>query len=125
LIFNLLCVGAGSALGGMMRYLTHATLYQWVPHHFPFGTLVVNIVGCSLIGFLGTLAEGRFLFHETQRLFLIVGFLGGFTTFSTFSFETWRLFQDGHVISAGLNVGSSVVGCFVGLILGVMLARLI
>ena len=123
--FNLFIVGLGSACGGISRYLVEGWVHQWSGSYFPYGTLVVNIVGSFLIGFLGTLFEGRFLVTPHQRLFLMIGVLGGFTTFSAFSFETWELFKDGELLNAAFNVSLSLVGCLGGVFLGVVVARLI
>ncbi|MCP9456478.1 MAG: fluoride efflux transporter CrcB [Nitrospira sp.] len=89
---------------------------------FPYGTLVVNVIGCFFIGFFSELAEGRGLFFPDARAFLIVGILGGFTTFSTFGNETMNLVRDGQWILALLNVGGQVLLGLGGVWLGYILA---
>jgi len=115
-------VALGGALGATLRYLVGLGLEQRLGSGFPFGTLTVNLVGCLLIGLLAALfvdaTEGR----EPLRLFLIVGCLGGFTTFSSFGLDTLRLLQDGAVAAAvGYVLASNLGGllaCWIGTRLG-------
>lgn len=112
-----LLVGTGGFLGSVLRYWMAAWVFRALGKPwFPVGTLAVNFVGCLLIGFLGGLAEHRRLFVQELRLFLFVGFLGGFTTFSAFAFETTNLLRDSRFIGACLNVGLQVL-------LGLLAAR--
>ena len=108
---ELLIVFIGSGLGGMVRF----TLGKWIDgkhdHHFPFGTLVVNVLACFALGFIIGLADHKQLLSPTARLFLAVGFCGGFSTFSTFSSETLLLFQQGHTVSSALYILVSVLLC--------------
>jgi CrcB protein len=112
----LLPVAIGSALGGMARYAMTVAVNDRADSTFPFGTLAVNVVGCLLIGVFIQLASGRFS-HATQAL-LTTGFCGGFTTFSTFSYEGIRLFQEGLwqravayvLLSVALGLGAFWVG---------------
>ncbi len=99
-------VAIGSAFGGMARYAMTAAVNDRADSTFPFGTLAVNVIGCLLIGVLFELASGRFS-HATQA-FLTTGFCGGFTTFSTFSYESVRLVQEGLWQRAVAYVGLSV-----------------
>lgn len=107
---NILIVGMGGFIGASLRYL----LSGWVQRlsgqaGFPYGTIAVNLLGCLLIGFLGGLAVNRGLFASESRLFLLIGVLGGFTTFSTFGYETLTLLRDGQLVIAITNVGIQVV----------------
>jgi len=119
---DLLLVFFGGGLGSMVRF----SLGKWVnslhTHHFPFGTLVVNIVACLLLGFVIGLADHRQLISPATRLFWTVGFCGGFSTFSTFSHETLYLLQNGHTLSLFLYIGLSLLLCvaatFAGLYAG-------
>lgn len=120
-----LILGIAGAFGTISRYLLDGFVHQILGPQFPYGTLTVNITGCLLIGFLGTLADEKFLFTPQWRLFLLLGFLGAFTTFSSFAYETWNLFKEDQFFLAGLNVCLNVVVCFVSLIAGVLSARLI
>src|SRR3989338_8924310 len=123
-MLKLFILGIAGAAGTISRYLLGGWTHQLFGAEFPYGTLVVNISGCLAIGFLGTLAEERFLISPQIRTALLIGFLGAFTTFSSFAYETWSMFKNGEVMMAGLNVLASVITCFVGLLIGVFLARL-
>jgi len=92
---------------------------------FPFGTMFVNILGSLLLGFVMETAELKTSISPLMKVFLGVGLCGGFTTFSTFSFETWRLLASGSTIPAMLNITASVLLCFVGLYLGIVFARMV
>ena len=101
---NLLLVGAGGFLGSVLRYLAGGAVQAAARHvHFPWGTLAVNAAGCLLIGLLGGLAATRHVLSPEQRLFLITGFLGGFTTFSAYGFETYYLVRVGEPGLAAAN----------------------
>jgi fluoride exporter len=118
-----LWVAIGSALGGIARYgLTRLTLSA--SGTFPWGTLSVNVIGCFVMGFVGTLAlsSGRFAIPEGVRLFLMVGICGGFTTFSSFSLDTFAIAQTGDWFKAATNVTLSVGLCVFPVALGHMLA---
>jgi CrcB protein len=109
---KLVWVGLGGFVGSAMRYLVS----RWVQQSthsasFPWGTLAVNVTGCFLVGALSYLADARGLLHAEARLFLIVGVLGGFTTFSAFSNESLNLLRDGENLAAALNVVANVVLC--------------
>ena len=112
-------------VGTVSRYLLCGWIHRFFGAEFPYGTLVVNISGCLAVGFLGTLAEERFLISPQIRAALLIGFLGAFTTFSGFAYETWTLFKDGEMLLAGINVLASNAVCFIGLIVGFFLAHLI
>lgn len=122
-----LWIALGSALGGVTRYW----ISGWVAHRFgesfPWGTLLVNVSGSFLIGFIATVSDpdGRFLLHPRTREFLMIGVLGGFTTFSSFSLQTLRLAQDREWLYAGLNVVLSVALCLLAVWLGHVAARLL
>jgi CrcB protein len=92
---------------------------------FPIGTFSVNMLGCFVIGFLGQLSESRGLFQSDARLFLFVGVLGGFTTFSSFGFETFQLMRDGEFLYAGMNAVLQVVLGLLLVWLGWVLGRLV
>ncbi|HEY9716135.1 MAG TPA: fluoride efflux transporter CrcB [Trichormus sp.] len=110
-----LIVFLGAGLGGVLRYLMSPAVQNlskdW---SFPIGTFSVNMLGCFIIGFLGQLAESKGLFQGDTRLFLFVGVLGGFTTFSSFGFETFQLLRDGQILYAMLN---AVLQVAIGLLL--------
>jgi CrcB protein len=119
-----LWVAVGSALGGLARYsLTRWTL-GW-SSSFPWGTVLINVLGAFVIGFFGTftLASGRFAVSENTRLFVMVGLCGGFTTFSSFSLQTFDLLRSGAWGKALANVLLSVVLCFAAVAVGHILAQ--
>ncbi len=94
----LLYIGAGSFLGGISRFLSTRYIQNSVLSNFPYGTLAVNVIGCFIIGLLFGLSERGNLTNTEWRLFLTVGFCGGFTTFSTFSLENIILLRDGEYL---------------------------
>jgi len=107
-LWQILVVGLGGFLGSAARFLLSGFVHRLLPPTFPFGTLVVNLAGCLAIGYLSGLVQVRSLFGPSQRLFLLIGFLGGFTTFSTFAYETLALAQASEFFKAALNVGAHV-----------------
>ena len=109
-VLHALLVGCGGFLGALLRYGVRGLVQRSVPAaSFPYGTLCANLLGCLLIGVLAGLVESRQLFTPEQRAFVFVGVLGGFTTFSTFGFETVALARDGALLAAIANVGVHVV----------------
>jgi CrcB protein len=101
---QLLLIAVGGAAGAVARWLLAGQAQRLVEGPFPLGTLVVNVVGCILIGYLATALAGPVLVREEVRLGLLVGLLGGFTTFSSFGYETIALLRDGQAGAAALNV---------------------
>ena len=116
-------VAVGSALGGLARYGLSGVVARSFGETFPWGTLVVNVVGSSLIGLFATVTgpDGRVLVSPVTRQFWIIGIFGGFTTFSAFSLQTLSLAQEGEWLRAGGNVVLSLVLCLVGVWLGAAL----
>lgn len=115
----------GGAFGTLARYLLAGAVYRIWGASFPYGTLVVNLTGCWLIGFLVVLSEEKFLLGPTSRIFLMIGFCGAYTTFSTFMLETANLMKDGENVRAFLNVLLSVLLGFAALRIGILSARFI
>jgi CrcB protein len=116
---------AGGGLGAMLRFALALWIDERAQVSFPWGTLAVNVAGCFLIGLIATLADGHRLLTPAMRLFVIAGLLGGFTTFSTFGLETWRLVDDGLAGLAIWNVAASFGATMVALVVGVVLGRII
>lgn len=125
-MLNMLLVGAGGFIGSIFRYLLSGIVYSiFVTTQLPFGTLAVNIIGCLLIGFLGGLTEIRQFFNPQTRVFLMIGLLGGFTTFSTFGYETFNLIRDGQILAASMNTIFHLVGSIFAVWIGYSLSQLI
>jgi len=122
-----LAVMFGGALGTALRFWLSGVLAARYSETFPIGTLVVNITGCFVIGFFNTLtgSEGSFFASSLTRQVVMIGVLGGYTTFSSFSLQTLNLLHGGEWLRAGMNVLLSVVLCLVGVWLGHVLASLI
>ena len=122
--YMLVCIGA--AAGGAARYWTSNIVYKFFPVTMPFGTLVVNVAGSFIIGFVMFYLDSNELISPQMRILLTTGFCGGLTTFSTFSFETIKLLKDSEYLLAGtniiLNVVLSLAAVFLAYILGKMLA---
>ena len=108
-----LYVGLGGFIGSVLRYWVGSAVQQVANNPaFPYGTLTVNLVGCLVIGFLSQLADMRDVFTPEARLFVFVGILGGFTTFSTFGNETMNFLRGGEGLPALLNISAHI---FIGL----------
>jgi fluoride exporter len=123
-IVTYLWIGLGSALGGMARYACSNLVAQTIGEGFPFGTLLVNIVGSFVIGFFATASgpDGRLLVSPDARQFVLVGLCGGYTTFSAFSWQTLVLLRDGEPARAGLNIIASLALCLASVWLGYLAA---
>lgn len=107
---NILLIGIGGFIGSVLRYLVSGYVQQISKGvGFPYGTLTVNVIGCFIIGFLAQLAETRGVFTTEWRLFVFVGLLGGFTTFSSFGNETFNLARDAQLAGALGNIGANVI----------------
>lgn len=120
-----LLVFAGGGIGASARYWLSGAVYRFFSTDFPYGNLVVNITGCFAIGLLMTLMEERFLSDPGIRIFLTIGILGGFTTFSSFSYETIALLRDAEVLRASVNILASIFGCLAATIFGMFIGRLV
>jgi CrcB protein len=119
----LLYVAVGSAIGGVSRYLLGGLIQRLLDTTFPAGTLLINISGSFLLGAILRYAIETPTLSPEVRAFLTIGFCGGYTTFSTFSYETVALLEDGEWTRAGLYVGASVLLSLLGVFLGFALAR--
>ena len=121
---KLLLAGAGGFIGSALRYLVAMGVDNWYGRgDFPFGTLAVNVIGCLIIGLLTFLAESRAAFSAELRVFLVIGILGGFTTFSSFGNDTVNLWRAGREGRALINIGAQLVLGLGAVWLGRMLAR--
>ncbi len=122
---HLLLVGAGGGLGAMLRFLAGGFVHRFLPASFPYGTFLINVSGCFGIGFLAGLVEERFLLGPGARLFWMVGVLGGYTTFSTFGYETLVLLRGGSQAAALANAAGQVVLGLTAVAAGTVAARVL
>jgi len=120
---QLLAIALGGATGAVMRFLVSTGVHRLAGRDFPYGTLSVNVVGSLVMGFLYIILIERASLGAEWRAVLLVGFLGAFTTFSTFSIETLNLIENGELIKAGTNVIISVVLCLLAAWSGVYVGR--
>jgi len=120
---NYLIIGLGGFLGAVARYAVSFWIGQRWGKSFPLGTFVINVSGSFFIGLIMSLFTERLMVNPQWRLFLAVGFLGAYTTFSTFEFETGSLIKDGEWLIAATNVVFSVIAGFVALKIGDLLAK--
>ncbi len=121
--FILICLGG--ALGTGLRYLTSGLAARWLGADFPYGTLIVNVVGSFAIGLVQQVGTASLLIPETTRLFLTVGIMGGLTTYSSFSYETIRLAEIGAWGAAWINVLATTALCLSVCFLGIAVGKLI
>lgn len=121
-----LLVGLGGLIGSIGRYAVSGGVHRFLAATgFPYGTLAVNVLGCLGIGLLGGLGDVRGVFSPETRAFLFLGLVGGFTTFSTFAYETLAFARDGESLKVAVNVLLQVLGCLVAVWFGDALARAI
>jgi len=120
---KILAVGTGGFIGAIGRFWLSG-LAQRLGDRFPYGTLSVNILGSFILGLLATLFIEKMIVSQEMRLFLLVGLLGAFTTYSTFSLETLNLARDGEWMFAGLNILANVMGTLIAVWAGVSIAKL-
>ncbi len=108
---KLLLIGLAGFIGTLSRYWLSGVVARRYGETFPMGTLLVNLIGCFMVGLLFYLLQERFLVNQTVRTVILIGFLGGFTTFSSFGLQTFTLLQDGEFGLAALNIlGANVIG---------------
>jgi CrcB protein len=124
-VFLYLAVAAGGALGTVARYFLSGLIAHRFGETFPWGTLVINVTGSFVIGFFATLTgpDGRVIASGTTRQFVMVGFCGGYTTFSSFSLQTLNLMRDGEWLAAAGNTLGSVALCLLFVWLGAVAAQ--
>lgn len=125
MIYRIMAVGTGSFVGGILRYLISGWAAEVFGAGFPYGTLIVNVVGCFIMSFVMMFGAEMGNIDVNMRLFLTTGIMGALTTFSTFSFETFQFLREGNLFLAGTNI---FLNLFLGLLsvwLGLIVARAI
>jgi CrcB protein len=122
-VSQLVYIAAGGATGALMRYWMSSGIYAILGRGFPYGTLTVNVVGSLLMGFCYVFMIERMDVSAEWRAALMIGLLGAFTTFSTFSIETLNLLESGEQLKAALNILLSVTLCIIGCWLGMIVGR--
>ena len=118
-----IAIAIGGSCGAIARYWMQTSTHQWLGFGFPYGTLTVNILGSLLMGFLSVLLVHRFEVSEAVRVGLLIGFLGSFTTFSTFAMDVLQLTDSGAILKAVSYVLLSVMCCIIGAWAGLLTAR--
>ncbi|QBQ56518.1 fluoride efflux transporter CrcB [Nitrosococcus wardiae] len=120
---NLFAIALGGSIGAVSRYLVATGIYAWLGQAFPHGTLFVNVSGSFLMGFLNEFMLHRISLDAEYRAAILVGFLGAYTTFSTFALETLYLFEEGNLSKAALNILLSIILCLAAVWIGLVLGR--
>lgn len=120
---NYLVVFFGAGLGGVFRYILSYFIQKQFPPYFPFGTLAVNLLGSIILGLMIFGFDEKGLINPTLKLFIGIGFCGGFTTFSAFSLETFNLLRDAEFLFAGLNILANVIITVFGIYLAYLITR--
>ncbi|MCU7815741.1 MAG: fluoride efflux transporter CrcB [Candidatus Thiodiazotropha sp. (ex Rostrolucina anterorostrata)] len=120
---QLIAIASGGAIGALFRFWVANGVYGLLGREFPYGTLVVNVLGSLVMGFLYVLLLERTTVSPELRGALLIGFLGAFTTFSTFSIETINLLEQAELLKAGLNILLSVTACVMACWFGLVLGR--
>lgn len=119
----MISVGFGGAFGAMARLWISTQMYAWLGRDFAWGTLTVNVLGSLAMGLFIAILSEKMQVQEATRSLILVGFLGAFTTFSTFSFETYLFLQNGELIKAILNIVISVISCLLAIGIGLWIGK--
>jgi CrcB protein len=120
---QVLAIAGGGAAGALLRFWVSTGVYAWLGKNFPYGTLAVNVLGSLLMGFLFVMMIDKLTMGPAWRAAVLVGMLGAFTTFSTFSIETMSLLEEGELIKALMNILLSVGLCLIATWIGMLTGR--
>jgi len=122
---NVLLISLGAVIGANLRYFVGQYVSRLIPSSFPYGTLVINITASFILGFFLIWTTERVLADPRWRIFVAVGFCATYSTYSSYAFETFALFEKGQMLSALVNILATNVVCFVAVVLGAVLARVL
>lgn len=123
ILIKYLIVFIGAGIGGGFRYWLTSLVQKYYPPYFPIGTLVVNLIGSFILGLMIFGLDEKELISPSVKLFIGIGFCGGFTTFSSFSFETFNLIRDAEFLFAGLNIIANVLLTLFGVYIAYLITR--
>ncbi len=124
-MLNYIFISFGAALGGALRYWLSNSVYKFLPFSFPYGTLAVNVIGSFILGIIIFVFDEKELLNSQLKIFLTIGFCGGFTTFSTFSLESFNLLRDSQYFLAALNIVLNILFCIAGVFLAYIVSKII
>lgn len=122
-MYNYLLIAAGAALGGVFRFWISASVHRYLPANFPYGTLTVNVLGSFALGFIIFFLDTKKIISPELKIFLTIGFCGGFTTFSTFAFETLNLLKETELFFALINILLNVIATLGAVYLSYLAAK--
>jgi CrcB protein len=122
-LYTFVWISLGAVAGANLRYLLAQQAAKWTGPNFPYGTLAINVTGSFVLGFFMVWTTGRVIADPRWRLLIAVGFCGGYTTFSSFAYETFALVEQGQWLAAAANVAASNLLTLTAVVLGAMLAR--
>ncbi len=122
---QLISIGIGGAIGAIMRYLVSGGVHTFMGKDFPYGTLTVNVIGSFIVGILFVIFTSSEVIPEIVKISVLVGILGAFTTFSTFSLDTFKLIETAAFSKAGLNIATNVVASLAATWFGIVFSRVI
>ena len=122
---TILLISLGAIIGANLRYFVAQYVAKIIPSSFPYGTLIINISASFILGFFIVWTTERVLADPRWRLFAAVGFCGGYSTYSSYAYETFALFEQGHFAMVAWNILATNVVCFIAVILGAVLARIL
>ena len=124
-MLNYMFVGLGAALGGVLRYWLSNYTYKFFPESFPYGTLIVNVTGSFILGLTMFYLYDKELIGPQLRILLTIGFCGGFTTFSSFTYETVSLFREAQIWPGLLNIMLNLILCLIGIYLAYFISKML
>jgi CrcB protein len=123
-LFEILYIGLGGFTGAVARYYSYPLIGKFFNlQRFPFGTFIINMIGCFFIGIIAGLLNSLLKSNEIVKAFFILGFLGSYTTFSTFAYETYKLLEDGRIIASFANIFFQALIGIIGVWLGILLTK--